>query len=86
MSLAGLIGKNNAVKIFFQRHKDGVAQINFKDPEEADACVQLFNNRWFNQRKITAETWDGKTKYRFVSSQLFLCRAGISILISNFLF
>lgn len=53
-------------KIFyFQRHADGVAQINFKDAEEADACVQLFNNRWFNQRRITAETWDGKTKYRY---------------------
>lgn len=50
--------------IIYDRHVDGVAQINFKEPEEADACVQLFNNRWFNQRRITAETWDGKTKYR----------------------
>lgn len=50
--------------IIYDRHAEGVAQINFKDPEEADACVQLFNNRWFNQRRITAETWDGKTKYR----------------------
>lgn len=50
--------------IVYDRHAEGVAQINFKDPEEADACVQLFNNRWFNQRRITAETWDGKTKYR----------------------
>ncbi|XP_034247760.1 HIV Tat-specific factor 1 homolog [Thrips palmi] len=54
--------------IVYDRHKDGVAQINFKDPEEADACVQLFNNRWFNQRRITAETWDGKTKYRVAES------------------
>ncbi|KAG8294392.1 HIV Tat-specific factor 1, partial [Homalodisca vitripennis] len=46
------------------RHPEGVAQINFKEIEAADACVQLLNGRWFGQRKITAETWDGKTKYK----------------------
>jgi RNA recognition motif-containing protein len=55
-----------SVKILhmFQRHPEGVAQITFKEPEEADACVTLLNGRWFGQRKITAETWDGKTKYK----------------------
>lgn len=43
-----------------------MAQINFKEPDAADACVLLLNNRWFGQRKITAETWDGKTKYKCV--------------------
>jgi len=52
--------------LFFKRHPEGVAQINFKEPDAADACVQLLNNRWFGQRKITAETWDGKTKYKCV--------------------
>lgn len=50
--------------IVYDRHPEGVAQINFKEPDAADACVQLLNNRWFGQRKITAETWDGKTKYK----------------------
>jgi len=50
--------------LFLQRHPEGVAQISFRTPEEADLCVQLLNNRWFGQRKITAETWDGKTKYK----------------------
>lgn len=48
----------------FQRHPDGVAQVTFREPEGADACVALLNGRWFGQRKITAETWDGKTKYK----------------------
>ncbi|KAK7590256.1 hypothetical protein V9T40_001869 [Parthenolecanium corni] len=50
--------------VVYDKHPDGVAQIWFKDAEAADACVQLLNNRWFSQRKITAETWDGKTRYK----------------------
>lgn len=49
-----------------QRHPEGVAQVTFKEPEEAQECVQLLNGRWFGQRKITAEIWDGKTKYKLV--------------------
>jgi HIV Tat-specific factor 1 len=48
----------------FQRHPDGVAQVTFREPEAADACIALLNGRWFGQRKIMAETWDGKTKYK----------------------
>lgn len=54
--------------IVYDRHPEGVAQINFKEPDAADACVQLLNNRWFGQRKITAETWDGKTKYKVIET------------------
>lgn len=50
--------------VIYDRHPEGVAQITFREPEEADACVSLLNGRWFGQRKITAETWDGKTKYK----------------------
>lgn len=56
----------NTYGFSFKRHPEGVAQINFKEPDAADACVLLLNNRWFGQRKITAETWDGKTKYKCV--------------------
>lgn len=50
--------------IIYDRHPEGVAQINMKTPEEADECVKLLNNRWFGKRQITAEIWDGKTKYK----------------------
>lgn len=48
----------------FDRHPEGVAQVTFREPAEAQACVQLLNGRWFSQRKISAEIWDGKTKYK----------------------
>lgn len=40
------------------------------DPEEADLVIKVMNGRFFGQRKLTAETWDGKTKYKWVLSKL----------------
>ncbi|KAJ8674530.1 hypothetical protein QAD02_005792 [Eretmocerus hayati] len=51
------------------RHPEGVAQVTFKEPEEAQACVQLLNGRWFSQRQLTAEIWDGKTKYKIKETE-----------------
>lgn len=50
--------------VIFDRNEEGVAQIFFKTPEEADRCVEVLHGRWFAGQKITAETWDGQTKYR----------------------
>lgn len=47
-----------------QRHPDGVASVAFKEPEEADACIQSFNGRWFGGRQLSAQFWDGKTDYQ----------------------
>lgn len=47
-----------------QRHAEGIAQITMADAEEADLLITLMNGRFFGQRKLTAETWDGKTKYK----------------------
>ncbi|XP_054262293.1 HIV Tat-specific factor 1 homolog [Macrosteles quadrilineatus] len=62
--------KCGAVKkvVVFDRHPEGVAQISFKEFEAADACIQLLNGRWFGQRKITAELWDGHTKYKITET------------------
>ncbi|XP_070773895.1 17S U2 SnRNP complex component HTATSF1 [Enoplosus armatus] len=50
--------------VLFDRHPDGVASIAFKDPEQADACIQSFNGRWFGGRQLSAELWDGTTDYQ----------------------
>ncbi|KAK1127853.1 hypothetical protein K0M31_003344 [Melipona bicolor] len=50
--------------VIYDRHPEGVAQVTFREPTEAQACVQLLNGRWFSQRKISAEIWDGKTRYK----------------------
>ncbi|XP_049625037.1 HIV Tat-specific factor 1 homolog [Suncus etruscus] len=50
--------------LLFDRHPDGVASVSFRDPEEADSCIQTLHERWFGGRQITAETWDGTTDYQ----------------------
>ncbi|XP_062288842.1 HIV Tat-specific factor 1 [Scomber scombrus] len=50
--------------ILFDRHPDGVASIAFKEPEQADACIQSFNARWFGGRQLSAQLWDGTTDYQ----------------------
>ncbi|XP_045502782.1 HIV Tat-specific factor 1 homolog [Colias croceus] len=54
--------------VIFDRHPEGVAQITMKEPEQADAVIQLINGRWFGKRQITAEIWDGRTKYRIAET------------------
>ncbi|XP_037604027.1 HIV Tat-specific factor 1 [Sebastes umbrosus] len=50
--------------ILFDRHPDGVASVAFKEPDQADACIQSFNGRWFGGRQLTALLWDGTTDYQ----------------------
>lgn len=54
--------------IIYDRHPEGVAQVTMKEPEQADEVVKLINNRWFGKRKLTAEIWDGKTKYKIAET------------------
>lgn len=55
--------------VIYDRHPEGVAQVTMKEPEQADAVVQLINCRWFGKRQITAEIWDGRTKYRIAETE-----------------
>ncbi|EGG18201.1 RNA-binding region RNP-1 domain-containing protein [Cavenderia fasciculata] len=47
----------------FERNPDGVATIKFKDFEAAEKCVALMEGRYFAQRKLTADFYDGFTDY-----------------------
>ena len=47
----------------FQRHPEGVVAITFKEPEEADVCIEALNGRWFAKKRLTAMAHDGKKKY-----------------------
>lgn len=58
--------------VIYDRHPEGVAQVTMKDPEQADAVVLLMNGRWFGKRQITAEIWDGRTKYRIAETDAAL--------------
>ncbi|KAJ8314461.1 hypothetical protein KUTeg_006611 [Tegillarca granosa] len=61
-------GEVKNVRIF-DNHPDGVMTVSFKEPEEADACIAALNGRWFSKRQVSAETWDGKTKYEIEESE-----------------
>ncbi|XP_051824307.1 HIV Tat-specific factor 1 [Antechinus flavipes] len=50
--------------LVFDRHPDGVASVSYKEPEEADLCIQALNERWFGGRQLNVEVWDGVTDYQ----------------------
>ena len=39
------------------------------DPEEADLVVQLMNRRFYGSRRLTAEIWDGKAKFKIAETE-----------------
>ncbi|XP_057661975.1 HIV Tat-specific factor 1 homolog [Diorhabda carinulata] len=60
-------GEVRKVQIY-DRHPEGIAQINMSTPEEADQIVTILNGRWFMKRQLSAEIWDGKTKYKIAET------------------
>lgn len=61
-------GEVKNVKIY-DNHPEGVMSVSFKEAEQADACIAAMNGRWFAKRQISAESWDGKTKYEIQESE-----------------
>lgn len=49
--------------LVFDRNPEGVASILFAEAEFADACVAALNGRYYAGRTVSAETYDGVTKY-----------------------
>ena len=41
-----------------------MASVSFREPEEADYCIQTLDGRWFGGRQITAQAWDWTTDYQ----------------------
>jgi len=60
---AGKQGTCKRVEIF-DAHPEGVVQIFMSSQEEADAVVTNFNGRFFGGRRLTAELYDGVTKFK----------------------
>ncbi|XP_001354089.3 HIV Tat-specific factor 1 homolog [Drosophila pseudoobscura] len=54
--------------VIYDRHPEGIAQINMSSPEEADLVIQMMQGRFFGQRQLTADHWDGQTKYKIDES------------------
>lgn len=54
--------------VVYDRHPEGIAQVNMSSPEEADVVIQMMQGRYFGQRQLSADHWDGKTKYKIDES------------------
>lgn len=50
--------------VVYSCEEDGVAEVRMADAEEADLVVQMMHRRYFGKRRLTAELWDGKTKFK----------------------
>ena len=52
----------------YDKHEDGVCQVFFRSPEEADTAISMLDGRLYygngDKRVLKASTWDGKTKYK----------------------
>jgi len=60
----------NVTKVsLYDKHPDGVCQVFFREPSEADMAVQMLHGRMFRDRVLAVITWDGKTKYKMNESK-----------------
>lgn len=48
----------------FDKHPDGVIAVTFSDTIKAEICIKALDNRYYAGRKVRAELWDGKTRYK----------------------
>ncbi|KAG0171699.1 hypothetical protein DFQ28_000718 [Apophysomyces sp. BC1034] len=49
--------------ILYDKSPGGVISVRFMEKESADACILLMNDRFFSGRQISAEIYDGHTRY-----------------------
>lgn len=52
--------------VVYQHNPDGIVQVRFKKPKEAEACIEEFNEKEMLGRVVKCFFWDGKTDYRRV--------------------
>ncbi|CAO3612177.1 unnamed protein product [Cunninghamella blakesleeana] len=49
--------------ILYDKSPGGIISVRFMEQKSANACVLLMNNRYFGGKQISAEIYDGKTRY-----------------------
>lgn len=50
--------------LIFDRNPQGVCSVLFREPEDADKCIQALNGRYYGGQVINASTYDGVTNYQ----------------------
>jgi len=62
------IGEVEVVTVF-ERNPEGVVAIKFREPSDAEKCLETMNGRYFAKRQLTAEWYDGITNYKVKESE-----------------
>ncbi|KAG2176418.1 hypothetical protein INT43_005658 [Umbelopsis isabellina] len=50
--------------IMYDKSPGGIISVRFKEVESAEACIKLMDKRFFAGKQISAEIYDGQTKYQ----------------------
>lgn len=50
--------------IFFDAEPEGVVSIKFEDKQDADRCIRVMDGRYYSGRKLSAEAYDGRERYK----------------------
>ncbi|OUM67074.1 hypothetical protein PIROE2DRAFT_40318, partial [Piromyces sp. E2] len=50
--------------VLYEKNPEGVISVRFKDELSVLLCIRKMNGRYFAGKRIVAEVYDGKTKYR----------------------
>ncbi|EEP81077.1 conserved hypothetical protein [Uncinocarpus reesii 1704] len=50
--------------VLYDKEESGVVTVRFKDPEAAQACVEMMNGRFFGGTKVEAYIADGRERFR----------------------
>jgi HIV Tat-specific factor 1 len=50
--------------VLYDAEKDGIMSVRFAEEDDAQECVRIMNGRYFDGRKIEAEIYDGKVRYK----------------------
>jgi HIV Tat-specific factor 1 len=50
--------------VLYEKNPEGVISVRFKDELSVIICIKKMNGRYFGGKRIVAEVYDGKTKYK----------------------
>lgn len=50
--------------VLYDKEKDGVMTVKFRDPLGAQACILKMNGRFFDGRRVQAELFTGKQRFK----------------------
>lgn len=50
--------------VLYDKEKDGIMTVKFRDPISAQACVLKMNGRWFDKRQVEASLYTGKQRFQ----------------------